>query len=144
MRGDRKFPILRYVLLCGEVCEGDDGLPDAYGILSEMTIGSGPNEPQYFDLKLHVLVSIYTEDEGETYPITLAVKTPSGHEGKAGGLRLGNVGGRFYSTLGAPFSMEVDRPGTYWVKVYHGRRLLGETSLKINFRRSKGGGPTGH
>ncbi|HEX8653119.1 MAG TPA: hypothetical protein VF708_20040 [Pyrinomonadaceae bacterium] len=127
------FPLLRFVLVCHEVIEGEAGLPDAYGVLSEVTIASQPGEPQFFELSLDILVSIYTEDENETYQIDLAVKAPSGHEGGVGTIRLGNVDGRFVSTFAGPLDIEMDTPGTFWIKVYYHGRLLGEVPLKVNF-----------
>lgn len=133
MSADRKFPLLRYILLCGEVCEADDGLPDAYGILSETTILTEPGEEQYFELSLYFLISIYSEDESQTYPIDLTVKAPSDHEGEVGRIELGNQNGRFISTLGSSLSIEIDRPGTFWFKAYYEGRLLGEIPLKVHF-----------
>lgn len=133
MTTDMKFPLLRYVLVCKEVREGEDGLPDAVGIMSEAMIPYKLGQPQNYDLKLFVLVSIYTEDEDETYAIALAVETPSEYEGEVGTVRLGNVAGHFLSTLAAPLSIEMNESGTYWVKVYYQQELLGEIPLKISF-----------
>jgi hypothetical protein len=126
---------LIYIILCQDVTQDAEKNVTLHNVIGSHIVGSNTDEMPPCELTVKAVLSFYLEDKQATYTIQFALEAPDGQEIQGGSGMVGRVGDRYSPFVIATMPLILRTPGTYWVKVYHGKELMGHYPLTVGHEK---------
>jgi hypothetical protein len=136
LSGLKLRPHLRFVTLCKDAKDGEDGLLNLYGLLSRIKVAT-ENPTVSATLEFKAVVAIWSEDPNQRFHVSLRMEYPDGKEEEAGWLFMGRQGDRNIGTDIFNIRLVVSRSGLYWFKAYLDGDLLGKAPLDVEVKTGR-------
>jgi hypothetical protein len=127
-------PHLNFIIICQKVDEANGKL-NFYGVADIVTVRSTAKNMPAAPVELFVAVSIYSQDQSQSYPSKLTMQLPGGKEMELATFVLGNDAGKFVGREIMPFGFDFEQSGLHWLKVYIDGQLRGQAPLMIRYER---------
>ena len=129
-----QMPHLSFIIVCQKV-EDANGQLNFYGIADIITVNSSATNMPIAPVELFVVVAIFSQNKSQSYPSKLTMQLPSGNEMELATFVLGNDAGKYVGREIMPFCFEFEQSGLYWLNIYIGGQLRGQSPLLVRYER---------
>jgi hypothetical protein len=127
-------PHLSFIIVCQKV-EDTKGQLNFYGVADIITVNSSAKNMPVAPVELFVVVSIFSQNKGRSYPSRLTMQPPTGSELELATFVLGNDAGKYIGREIMPFEFRFEQAGLHWLNIYIDGQLRGQSPLLVRYER---------